>query len=682
MRRTLVPLFALLVGVAGPGHAYATRAPAARAAPDSVRQLDVLLVVYTKSFSRELTPAQVERLDEEMVEFADFYRRHGGSRVAFRFSLLQVDRPLRRDEVDEVAPGKYYLSREDVERELDALGADTLGVDEVVAFYAWNDANPDGAALAYGGAAVGPDGHFLGDAGYNAIGVFAWNPGRIAQVAVHEMLHNLDDMFSRSGMADTFLNPDEMSRNMPTLLRERPGLFRPYYTDAEMLAFARREKAGREMYPWWMQRLYYAWMLERTPAGAWNGLRYGRMARRAPADAAEPLFADAGLAAATRRFYDSVLAPRDTATPATRALSPLVARIGGQAVPLAPRQSALEDFDGTPLVREPYHAGWVDLPPGDSRIEVAGAVTRVRRLPQVEIVAPTSITAYREDNAGRERGRAARDTAGVRVQVTVRMAGWPAAGPVLDDADVRATDAAGHTLTLERVGSGRYAAVLPAPPAGRAYRIDARAPGRIPAHVNVRVRRRPDWSVAAPATLETPMGMPFNVRVAVREDRALEDARVSAAVVDTTVVLEPAEGGGYTANVGGMRPGMHDVVVRAQRPGEVAVDTVRVYVKARGWIRVPRRVAAAAGRPVELTAVVRSRMGEPMPRLGLPLVAIVGDLVVPFTEDAGGVYRASLHLARGRHRVYVTSLTGEFQRRVVLVDVGRGTMDRTGGVGP
>lgn len=657
-----VALSALGVAVAGAPRTVPAPAPPGAAA-DSVRRLHVLVVLYPRSFARELTPPQVERLDEEIAEFADFYRRHGAGRVAFRFSLLQVDRPLRRDEVDEVAPGKYYLSREDVERELRALGADTLGVDEVVTFYAWNDANADGAALAYGGAAVGPDGHFLGDAGYNAIGVFAWNPGRIAQVAVHEMLHNLDDMFSRSGMPGTFLNADEMSRNMPTLLRERPGAFLPYYTDADMLAFAKRERAGREMYPWWMQRVYYAWMLERTPADAWARLRYGRMAAGLPDDAPQPLFDDVGLSATTSRFYDVVLAPMDTASPATRAGTPLLARVAGTTFPLAPRRYALEDFDGTPLVRRPYHAGWVDLPDGDARIEVAGAATPVRRLAQMEMAAPTSVTEY----------RAAGDSSAqtVPLQVSVRLAGWPEAGPALEDAAVMATDAAGRTFRLAPAGGGRYAAVLPAPPGGTTYRIDARSPGRIPAHVRVSVRRRPEWSVSAPATLEVPMGMPFNVHVAVKDDRTLPDARVTANVGDASVPLTPTDAG-YAANVRGLAPGMHDVVVRAERAGATVVDTVRVYVRARGWIRVPRRLEALPGEPVTLDATVRSRMGEPMRGLGLPLVAIVADGVTPLEEDSAGIYRASLRLAPGRHRVYVTSLSGDFQRRVVLVDVQDG----------
>lgn len=633
-----------------------TTTTAQPATPDTVQELHVLVLLHTRSFSRALTPQQVERLNEEIVEFADFYRRHGGDRVAFRFSLLEVDRELRRAEVDEVAPGRYYLSREDVAAELAALGADTLGVDEVVAFYAWSDANPEGAALAYGGAAVGPDGGFLGDAGYNSIGVFAWNPGRIAQVAVHEVLHNLDDMFSRSGMPDAFLNSDEMSRNMPTLLAERPGAFEPFYTDPEMLAFARRESAGREMYPWWMQRIYYAWMLERTPREAWAALRYGRRAPAPDPTLPRPLYDVVTASAATHRIHIPVLAPRVGDLPPG-----LTLHGGGRSVRLKPLRYALEDFDGTPIVEAPYAAAWIE--PGNADAELVDPRTggpgrvAVRRYRQAEIVAPAAVTAYGEGDG----------TAPLRLQV--REAGWPESGPPVERARVTATAPDGESIAFRPQGAGVYAGHLPASADGTAYVVRAEATGLLAATAKVTATRRGDWTVHAPATLEAPMGMPFNVRVGVRRDRAL-DATATATVAGREVPLERLPDRDYAANVDGLPPGLHQVVVTARRPdGGTAVDTIQVYIRARGWIRVPRRIQAAAGQPVEIRAEVTSRMGETVRGLHLPLVVVADDRVLPLAEGEDGVYGATLVLPAGRHRIYATSLDGEFQRRVILVDV-------------
>lgn len=82
---------------------------------EPVRTLHVLVLLYPRSFAHVLSAAEMERLQEEIVEFADFYQTHGAGRVEFRFTLLQLDRQLRRAEVSEVVPGRYYLSREDVE---------------------------------------------------------------------------------------------------------------------------------------------------------------------------------------------------------------------------------------------------------------------------------------------------------------------------------------------------------------------------------------------------------------------------------------------------------------------------------------------------------------------------------------------------------------------------------------
>ena len=46
-------------------------------------------------------------------------------------------------------------------------------------------------------------------------------------------------------MPDGLLNADEMSRNMPAVLPERPGAFLPHYDVNEMISYAERERANR-----------------------------------------------------------------------------------------------------------------------------------------------------------------------------------------------------------------------------------------------------------------------------------------------------------------------------------------------------------------------------------------------------------------------------------------------------
>ncbi|UCC73556.1 MAG: hypothetical protein JSV86_03050 [Gemmatimonadota bacterium] len=88
---------------------------------------------------------------------------------------------------------------------------------------------------------------------------------RTSQVMIHEVLHNIDGVFSLSGMPDGFVSADEMSRNMPTLLAERPGAFLPHYDDDGMLRYAERQRANRVTYRWAMQHVCYGSMLRRAP---------------------------------------------------------------------------------------------------------------------------------------------------------------------------------------------------------------------------------------------------------------------------------------------------------------------------------------------------------------------------------------------------------------------------------
>jgi hypothetical protein len=257
------------------------------------------VLLYTRSFSRALTPAQVERVHEEVAEFYDFYQTHGAGKVDFDFSLLQIDRELRRAEVSEVAPGKYYLSRENVESELVArLGDPARGgpkFDEVIALYAWNNANPDNAQLAYGGGAVGPDGRFFGDAGFNSIGLFAWDVERVGQILIHEVLHNLDDMFGRSGMPDGFFNSDEMSRNMPRLSPSAPAHSSLASRMWRCSPTPSGSGQGRVLPLGDAARLLW-WMLERTPKTSWDALKFGVnvAARAADATTIRPSIARSG----------------------------------------------------------------------------------------------------------------------------------------------------------------------------------------------------------------------------------------------------------------------------------------------------------------------------------------------------------------------------------------------------
>ena len=658
--RAVLPVLSVLLLSAAPGHAVPEHGTAvrrcsgrsvprcvrARASADSVRRLDVAIVLATASFNKVLTPAEVERVHEEVAEFHAFYQRHGAGKVDFRFSLVQIDRPIARREVAEVSPNRYYLSRENLEAELVARGFRGR-FDEVVALHAWSNANPERALQAYGGGAVGPDGHFLGDAGFNSIPVMGRDPETIGQVLVHEVLHNLDDMFSRSGMADDFLNSDEMSRNMAQLLRDRPGAFLPRYSDAEMLAFADRERQGREGYPWALQLVYYGWMLERTPKSAWDRLRYGRMGP-AGAPAVRPLYADIFTSVANDSTYVPVLGPE--AAVLTADGRRLTARTYTQA-----------DFDGSPIYSGGFYAAWVPLAgPGDSvtvmvRGRVAGrSVTtssRVIRQRVASVVADPQIVRYVDRPVGGD------------LPASVLQDRLGGGGPPVPGAQIAMTGAADllalgtHDVALSAEAAGWY--VHPA---------------------RTRVVARRSWRVTDDGPLTVSLGSPLTLNAFVREDRGLDDARVEATIEGRAVPLTRTGDGRFSVTVpGDLAPGLHWARVTATATGgETVTDSLRVYVRPAGWIRPPESFGREPGGVVPVWVQVTSRMGEVVRGAHLPLVAIIGDRVVGLVEDdTTGRYFGTLPAAvqtdtarqasDARPRVVIASLVGDLQRRVVEV---------------
>ncbi len=602
--------------------ALAQRAPAPR---DSVRQLRVAIVLATSSFAKTLTRQDIERVHEEVAEFYAFYQQHGAGKVDFEFSLVQVDRRMARGEISEVAPSRYYLARENLEHELAARGFQGR-FDEVVALHAWSNANADRALQAYGGGAVGPDGRFLGDAGFNSIPSMGRDPNTIGQVLIHEVLHNIDDMFSRSGMADDFLNSDEMSRNMAQLLRERPGAFLPLYSDADMLAYAERERQGREAYPWAMQLVYYGWMLERTPKASWDQLRYGRMVRLA--------------APAVRPLYSTIYTPAGND-------STYVVELGRSRLP--ERNFVQADFDGTPIYRGAFGAAWLAVPGGDSGAVASSQVVR-QRVASIEI--EPEIVHYLDEPRGSLGARVVQDRC---CRPALEL---PEADVVFDDHVAGA--AGGGTVTVRGARSGWYVH---------------------PAVTHLVVRR--SWSVADDGPLTVATGAPVTLNALVREDRAVNDATVRAVLHGREIPLTRSGDGRYTATLEDELPfGLHTARIEARRAdGTTVTDSARVYIRPGGWIRVPGEYAREPDGAVRVTASMHTRMGRTLLQ-PLPLVAIVGDAATPLLFGELSAYSATVRAPASVNRLVVTSLLGDPQRRVVRLVPGPATYPSRRGVTP
>ncbi len=181
---------------------------------------------------------------------------------------------------------------------------------------------------------------------------------------------------------------------------------------------------------------------------------------------------------------------------------------------------------------------------------------------------------------------------------------------------------------------------------------------------------RRSWRVSDDGPLTVSLGSPLTVNAFVREDRGRTDVTVTATVEGRDIALSPTGDGRFSANVTDeLPPGLHWTRLTATAPsGEVVTDSVRVYVRPAGWIRVPDAYVRGADGAVTVEAWLQSWMGELVRGSALPLLAVVGDAATPLLWDSATArYAATLRPPPAEDRVVVASLVGDPQRRVVEI---------------
>ncbi|HID93264.1 MAG TPA: hypothetical protein EYP60_04120 [bacterium (Candidatus Stahlbacteria)] len=260
-------------------------------------EMDVLVVLYTSTFTRTLTPAEIAIFHNEMAKFKYWYDKNVGNWLKVDLSYVQIDRTLSPDEIG-VNPdgGTYFGPNETLNKDLKLKGIEENKFSNVILFYAWrNFVPPWNAYQLYGGGAMGPDTSIAlvgapGNTGFFSVSALTWGPD-MSGFPVHEFTHNLDAMFYMCDMDTEMLHGDHMAINMPRMLKEMPGAFLPDFTDEEMLENAKLEMQGKYGFPWKHQEIYYRWILNR-PGKCWLKLapRYGRIVPRKPLSGIVPLY--------------------------------------------------------------------------------------------------------------------------------------------------------------------------------------------------------------------------------------------------------------------------------------------------------------------------------------------------------------------------------------------------------
>jgi hypothetical protein len=492
---------------------------------------------------------------------------------------------------------------------------------------------------------------------------------------IHEVLHNIDDMFSMSGMPDGFLNSDEMSRNMPALLAERPGAFLPHYDDDGMLRYAERERANRATYPWAMQLVYYGWMLQRTPKQAWIELDYGSVVDSGERPrGARPLYERIFSSRANQVVYLPVVAG---------GAAPQTARAADREIPLERRTYRHTDFDGSTLFEGTYYSTWLDLsdPGGPLSVTVGARTSEIVPIGMGELAAPARVVTHARrvvsvvegDTVAFETAVTAPGSEGVLL-VEAREARFGGPGPVAQGATLGVLIGE-DTLALDQVEPGHFAFDVSRLEMGRhQLTLTATAPELVFVPRALGIERRAPWRIWAEGLLTTGVGTPLDVTIRIAQDLGAQGAKVTARVGERELELRELPDGRYSAVIDeGLPPGLDTVRVRAELLAEggheVLESSIPVYVEPRGWIEVPRRVGAQAGEVVTLEARIRDRMGRVVEGAGLAIAVVIGPDLLMMTEEEPGVYSVRFAPPPGDHLLYVIGLEGSFERRVVSLQV-------------
>ena len=320
------------------------------------------------------------------------------------------------------------------------------------------------------------------------------------------------------------------------------------------------------------------------------------------------------------------------------------------------------DFDGGVLFEGNYLAGWLSMPAGTDRVEVTLGEESAEIVPlgMGDVMAPARVVTYAGEVGGG-------DEALVVELCEARLGGD---GPRIEGASLAG-------LEFEEREPGYFVAPLIGQAIGmRRIDLEAEAPGIVFVSRAVELEHRYPWSIAADGQIVAGLGTPFDLTIRVAQDRGVSGVRVTATVAGREVELEELADGQYTVSLDeGLAAGLDTIRVRAELPSdsgaEVLERAIPIYVEPRGWIEVPSRIGAAAGATITLEARVRDRMGRIVKGAKLAIAAVVGPQLVMMTERDGdsGVYKVSFTAPPGVHRIYVVGLEGNFERRVIVLQV-------------
>jgi len=243
-------------------------------------KLDVLIPIYTNTFTRKWELQQEYYVAKEIVNYRDWLDQVIGHNLYESYHLIISDELLKRNDIQEVEPNSFWLSPGNVWENLTKFQINPSNYDLVWSLWSWE--NRSNAQQQYGGAALtGPNGTPFMSFSVSAFG--AGSEG-ILMVMAHEAQHTYEDLFAQTGNKvvtnppiDGFPHADRQPQLLEAILELEPDLFEPWKSYDEAIL---HRAGGPLQYPGkTMQLTVDAWAHRQQPRERYLQIatRYGEL---------------------------------------------------------------------------------------------------------------------------------------------------------------------------------------------------------------------------------------------------------------------------------------------------------------------------------------------------------------------------------------------------------------------
>lgn len=257
-------------------------------------KLDVMIPFFTHTFTERFDHDQECLVMEKLVEYRDWLDQVAGEKLCQDYHLVLVDTRLSREDIQQMEKDRFWMSAHDTWGQLRKVRINPSAYDLVWCMWAWQNV-ADAKQMYGGGALLGPETTpFMSF----SVSQFAKTDPGITMVLEHEAQHTYEMLFYHTGqVVDTtlplqgFPHADYLDTFLEEMLKEEPGLFEPFMSDAE--ALEHRRDGSRPWPGFTMQRTVNAWTHSRLPQECYLKIaeRFGQIVPGPAPVQVEPLLA-------------------------------------------------------------------------------------------------------------------------------------------------------------------------------------------------------------------------------------------------------------------------------------------------------------------------------------------------------------------------------------------------------